>query len=615
MNCIRLIADAFRRLAAFRAINQPPRPAVDAAGITSVVGTCAAGGMVVVKGSGFGAVQPSRVSLVIPAKDGCQEVSVAAKDWKDHEIRFALPTWAVGGCVGFRDANLVKAWRDYTSRLNQFIEQINATLMLCGRPPLPKAVYAVPCPPCTGTNELRVGPPVILQFSAAAASPVVIEPNGTVKLTWQVENAGFVALTRVSGPGPAVAPGVGGSGGPGIVGSHTLSFAAAADGDAVYRLSARNACGTTIKDFTIFVRRTTAVRVVGLEVNQALQNFGTTPGATNDVFLINNKRTIVRAVVDSGFPSSYNSGGRLQVRATLTMRGLDGQFPLATMTPIGATTPVVTIGNIGSFARAAFGTTVNFELSPLPSVRGRVRLTLTLTPAAPNSRWSSVTGSVDVTFRAGGSLTIVPVLVNNTFSRPPTFPSGAGLPTGAAIGTAMTEMRAMLPLANAALAMNVPTSTGTPPVMPFDRDMDIDGITDSSWDDLLDELENLAEGFADNGETWCAIVANGAITGAAQAAGMAVFGGPWWHPKASWTEGLVATPTHEIGHTLGFLHNQGARFDGGVAGTRLGGLNVATQTVIPPGTGELMSQAASSPTGGFRWPSLETYTEMDDELR
>jgi hypothetical protein len=335
------------------------------------------------------------------------------------------------------------------------------------------------------------------------------------------------------------------------------------------------------------VRLGTSVSIRGIEVIQAIQNFVVDDASSsNDVFLVEGKRTMVRVYVDSGMPSSYNTGGLLPASATLESEPLSGQgFGNSTSLGIIGST-AVTAQPIDSVDRLTLTDTFNFEPS-VSRMTGRIRFRARLSSTDPFAAWTPVESTVTVDFLAGpGDLDLVVLRVNDQFR--------AGLTTQAEVAVALKDVRAMYPIPADGIAL---WSTGGDDILTTNRDYN----DDDSWDELFDDIEETAEEFEDNGEIWCGAVTAGAKTNSGTA-GLGKRGDWWWYSKACWLSGLTATPAHEIGHAIGHDHS--------TSRTGIVGMHVQDRVVKDTSRPDMMAQIKTFGDPD-RWPSLTRYILLD----
>ncbi|MEF8856119.1 MAG: hypothetical protein V5A16_01720, partial [Haloplanus sp.] len=581
--CVHDLVDQAQRGGERAARSRPSRDAVWADTITSVSDQACSGAELVIRGHGFGDGQPDNVTLLLPAAVGCRPATVPAGNWTDTEIRLPVPGWMRAGCLGFRDDDLVDAWTEYYRTVSEGLADLASTSMRCrllgAKTPLltPRGIgYTPGCPPCTGRNRFAGTVPEIHEFRVEDATEARVTHDATVTLSWDVANATRIEITRVDGPAPQ--PNVIRSGGPDFGGTKTLSLSTTSDSATVYRLEASNDCGSVDADVRLIVRRPLDVSIAGIEVVQAVQTLDfDDPSASNELFVVEGKRTMVRVYVDSGLPATYNDGGTVPVTARLETVPLSGQS--GAFTPALAPLPSAVSGREARATptRLALTDSINFEL-PLSRVTDRVRMRVTVEPDDEHARWTRETDAVTVEFVPSPTLDLVPMRVFDDFRVNRTT-------TAAELNDALRDMRAMYPIAGNRLRLR---STGGSDIVVTNRDYN----TDDAWDDLLDDLEEIAEDFVDNGEVWCAAVPGGARNQPGTV-GLAIQGDWWWYSKASWDSSVVATPAHEGGHAVGFDHVSSR--------TGVVGMHVPDRTVKDAQRPELMAQVRTF-NDPDRWP-------------
>jgi len=150
-----------------------------------------------------------------------------------------------------------------------------------------------------------------------------------------------------------------------------------------------------------------------------------------------------------------------------------------------------------------------------------------------------------------------------------------------------------------------------------------DLTTNDGWSDLLEDLDDLADDYDDHLQfIWAGLVPNDptyALNGKANS-----INERWWpleddDKRMLMRTGLAGTFAHEMGHTFGLAHSSCCLPGGEGPDSRLPsgstedvGLDVATNTVIPAGRGEIMSYCGDTSRcpGATRWPSIAFWNVM-----
>jgi hypothetical protein len=239
----------------------------------------------------------------------------------------------------------------------------------------------------------------------------------------------------------------------------------------------------------------------------------------------------------------------------------------------------------GSIARGTITDTLNVEV-PFNEIQGRFEIEVEVFSADPWSRWRRLTGTLEIEAYPSPTLDIVPIDVIDNFR------ATAG-PTPAERTLGIADIRSGFPLGES----NLRLFTTSNPVIITNRDYDVAGNwrnNSLAQDSLMDDLEEVAEEFEDNGEVWCATVPQAARSGIPGIIGTARSGTIFRYRKANWitftprTAANLATAQrtapHEIGHVLGMNHGNGNIGEFGV--------EVRTRTVFPTTTTNLMNSAA-----------------------
>jgi hypothetical protein len=293
---LRCLRDA-ARLLELHATPPPPQltPATWFTGITKLEtdGPCA-GDTLSIHGSGFGAVQPPGVVLLLPRADGWVPVAVSAADWSDTLIKVTLPIRVVSGPVGFGDAAYLAVYNGWVDQLNAIADEL-AQLPCAPQPGLPKLPRWLP-PPVGPVNILAAGEAYLEMFTANGGinivpdfAPNVLTPGTPLRLDWKVTNAVTLQVKRIGADGPPV-----------NITDPTETFADLGPvahtqpSEFTYRLSARGPCGKR-KSVTIsvYASQRPQLKVAGTSVEQGWSQ----PAG---IRLVAGKPTLVRVRVRHG---------------------------------------------------------------------------------------------------------------------------------------------------------------------------------------------------------------------------------------------------------------------------------------------------------------------------
>lgn len=264
-------------------------------------GSCG-GGWMIVQGQGFGDSQPDNVALIAHTSQGCRELAVEADNWSATEIRVELPDDILSGPVGFYDKLGTHAYNNWVGEMNASAARILSASTCLGRPlifPTLRSTLAIPCPPLTEFNSISAGLPVIRYFNGSAGEPaaetVLLSPNEALELTWEVDNAASLTLSRQTPAGPDI-PGSNPFGFQqflSVTGSSAITLEPSTHGlieTATYRLRAENDCGHVDRFVSVLLTRRPALEIVDIEVTQGMQ----TPDG--EVALVAGKSTAVRLI-------------------------------------------------------------------------------------------------------------------------------------------------------------------------------------------------------------------------------------------------------------------------------------------------------------------------------
>jgi len=257
-----------------------------------------------------------------------------------------------------------------------------------------------------------------------------------------------------------------------------------------------------------------------IEITQAIQFSNSTVGPDNSVPLVANKRTLVRAYMDSGVEAAINGGAVAGVMGSLTATG-SASFVLAPVAPFTAKPIAAVNANV-------ITDTLNFIISP-GQANGTLRLTVQATVGSNVSNPVQAT----VTFVPVGVLDILMVRVRTRRS---------GAPTQAAYFANMNQLPLIYP---------IPTSPGIALrywILPGSEVVfaDHDLTNDDGMSDFLNDLEDIQEESADYKKLYgmTSTMAAMARTGISREGDNVAFGLPY----------IMTAVGHEMGHVYGLDH-------------------------------------------------------------
>jgi IPT/TIG domain len=551
-----------------------------ATGITGIQPSSACiGRWVTIQGSGFGASQPPDVDVVI----GTSVASVVS--WSDTAIVIIVPAGAKSGCVGFVNRTLEN------QRLNAMIENQDSLAQVAqglhclgvyqtgGWSKIPIGPSKVPC---TGTNFLHVGLPMVSYFLANGVTALDVTPGTAVQLSWGVTNGSGARIRRIGTNGPPVNQAVPTAGtlplGP-FAGSSTVT--------ATYELEAVGTCGVSRSLVTVKLAQPPSVGVVAIEVVQSIQR------VTNSVRLAAGKRAIARVWVDSGITNGFNNGvgaGQVPVTGRLSILPAAGGPPVESP-PILNSPATINARPAAAFDRDLFSHSLNFEL-PAGHLSGSRRLNVTVfVPGREGDPGYTASGSTTVTFQPRPTQEILPFLLTDSRL--------GGATNAGQFATSLAGARTRLPIATTGFTVH--------PALPAATQSIEDLTTQFGWGLLVTRLATIVFIFPSQpvGGIRSAIVPNNgayALNGIA----LARFGltAPAMVSRAT----LGATYAHEMCHLAAVDHapcgSPGPPIDPRLPGrTEDAGMDVPARTVVPAARGELMSLCG----GELRWPSIANY--------
>ncbi len=483
--CLRRILGLANRFAQWARDHKPAEPVTHADGITSVSsGQICTGQTIVISGNGFGATPPAHISLLLPSEDGCREVDVPSSTWSDTEIRVVAPDWARAGCIGFLDKDAQERHNSYRRGLRARSDAMAKTLSNCGvrrsvsmRPRRDRT----PCPPCTGSNYLRVGVPVIRRFLLNHRAVALALPTENLTLTWEVDNADTIRIRRVGAAGPAVdvtnpagtSLNLGSSGATGLA-EHR------------YRLAATNACGSVEADVVVKVAVEPRIRITGFEVTQGIQHFGRTGKTDNSVDCAVGKSTVLRLYAETdiaGFNNDQIPGAVGELHMMPAGRGYWDPYIPASNNPVVVRAP-------GNIDRADESHTFNFMI-PASRVTGELRFAFRVSVPDFGGRSGAFGRDVGDSKSFINIKTLDVVCVRYTWN--------GSTPSLADVRGEVLSIRPLMPVSD--VRFWIPQPEDEVVTTPHNLGTD-DGLFDA-----FDDLEDLADEYEDNGEYWVAMSA------------------------------------------------------------------------------------------------------------
>jgi hypothetical protein len=558
-----------------------------------------AGEQVVISGGPFGAAQPADVTMMI----GDQQIPTAnIVSWTDSAITFTVPLGTHSGCVGFRSV------ASESARYAAFVQlsKQQGILNVCfGSPDTPIVPYVAGTPPCTGVNFFSGTVPEIAFFHINGGTDVVVQPGEPLVLTWDVLNTDSILITLDHPAGPQY-----GNNPPGT--TLTLPGITATEPvDHVYYFHASNRCGRATVTATIRVRRIPSLKVVGMEVVQAIQHFNVAGAPTNnDVRLVARRRTIVRVYVDSGltdFTYLYGTPNALPITGELKMWANPVTAIAPTAPSFGPTYALPT----AAIDRDKDYHSLNFVV-PWDKVAGAPHFSVRVWATGQfksDPAWSTNGSLPAITFHPRRKLKLAFLFISNTFT-------GAPAPGPVDIGPNINHILDRYPLAEDGIEISVVPGT-------FANTHDLSGgplgqndvaAWTAFWNDVAEFSETLVHDY--DVLIGLLLPTPGGVGGAAKAG-------------HAWPEVVVAEITprglaaHELTHAFHITHAPcnvlpsqpiDPRLPGNTEET---GINARTVFVIPKGTPDIMGYCTPSWPGaqlGDGWCSVALWNILFDKL-
>jgi len=255
-----------------------------------------------------------------------------------------------------------------------------------------------------------------------------------------------------------------------------------------------------------------------IEITQAIQFSNSTNGGDNSLPLVANKRTLIRAYIDSGVEAAINGGAVAGVTGTLTATG-SGTFTLAPVAPF-------TAKPIDQVNAGVITDTLNFIIPP-EMANGTLRITVQATVGTNVSNPVQAT----VNFTPVGVLDILEVRVSTRTTN---------APNDADYFTAVNQLPLIYP---------IPTSPGAALrywILPGSTVVfaDHDLTTLDGMGDFLDDLEDIQEDTAAHKKLFGLVDASAPLNRVGIANDDTAYGLPR----------LCSGIGHELGHVYGLDH-------------------------------------------------------------
>jgi hypothetical protein len=340
------------------------------------------------------------------------------------------------------------------------------------------------------------------------------------------------------------------------------------------------------------------LRIAAMEVVQAIQR------TSNQVRLVQGKRTVVRVFVDSGLRAGEDVGPGPNlwpgIVGSLAIIDATNGANIANLNmPLNAGGKM-TAREAASISRESWDHSLNFELPPSVLNRSFLDIVATVTASTPPIAGPGglATMSVRVSFASRPRQPLTPILITLTY---PTVAAPA--PSMAAFTNAVISgALPIYPVAEDGFVINPP----------FPWETSIDVSADVQLAGLLEQMATVKLVSSDPVDgIRCGLLPNGAYRlgiGAARAFGSWM---PTFMAQASAVRGGFA---HEMGHAFGVGHsmcrgdeewydrrNMPGRIDDV-------GLDVQSQTVVPKLTPDVMSYCTD------QWCSVQFYQAVDEVL-
>jgi len=544
------------------------------------------GSQIVITGENFMGMFPSRNRVLFANRSGWGSVEAEPvdldTDWTDTRIQVPLPEDAGPGPIGLRIIG------GFATACGSAIETYRR-----GR---------------GATFEFEGGAAYIRLFTAdGERGNVSVDAGGTVHLRWVVVPEGANIDLAIDQDG--------------VVTTHSgldaeagldVPIPAAQPSITVCTLAADNDCteAAAVREIRLNGYIDPALSVAGIEVTQAIQRFNISGdlSANNTVRLAQGKRTMVRTYVDSGRRDGFDEGDgpNVQPRVTgqLAVTDLDSGA-METLSPVNPTADTMA-RPAANIVRDDLEHSLNFEL-PARLAEGRKELRAYIESESPYGERYATEDAVEVSFTVMGELKLLRILCTDNITG--NVPSVAGWNVGRQ-GT-----RTRYPLAHNGFPIYTAPGNAT---ISTNENL----ATAAGWENLIDDLDDIADDYEDIGQVWCMTVPN---DGSYQWNGLGTSGG---NPRFICKESLAASFPHELGHTQGLGHS-GCATCVGCAGSPAAdsfdsrlptsaeydetGVDVYAYEALAAGNGDLMSYCdGPGADRQKRWPSVEFWNILFD---
>jgi hypothetical protein len=544
-----------------------------------------AGAVLTITGTGFGL----RGMVDFPGASK----PVGARSWSDTRIQVVIPSNAAPGLIGL---SILEGQFERCGQSYEIYRSGDTKVTFDGG--IPEVV------------SLLVNYSKADSFAEPGATVVVIlsttdHPNVRVAVSARTSAGDFFTTTLSGGP-------------------HSFEFdlpSVHAPTECTVNVTVTGLCGSTSLTRTITIAQQPRLRIAHLEVTQALQT------ADNSVRLAANRATGVRAYITSGltgFTFASLAGNHVpNVQATLTI--LRNTIPVATVKPVSS--PPSVGPDYDDAHRSEPIRSFNFVLPSQP-LDGKVELRVDariapLPHGVSDDPVPSTSSSTTVEFHPRQPVVLIRWRMRDDTVSPP-IPAPTPAQWTADMVGAMDRFPVGIWL------------EGLTPGLDELSTSDDHLWTVAGWQDRLDDLDDLADRFADSGQIFVCVVPNAAyeLNGIAHK-----------HETRNWPRsdqhrvmlvrtGNPASYAHEMAHTLGIGHAPDADRDKefpkdidpwlprgiepGVVGWRW-----SDGTLFPPRWPELMTYRTpwaelglSSQSHNYqdRWPSVATWDIIFDML-
>ena len=585
------------------ALNPAPLPeSARSDNVLSVLpATACPGEQVTVTGHSFGASKPADISLLVG------DQVIADTDivlWSDTRIIFRVPPGGLhSGCVGTRSASLEAARQSAFGKLNAQQGVVSACLGLD-----PVVLPYVPgTPDCTSANFFAGSVPVIEVFEVNGTTEWVAAPGETVTLAWKVRNAARIQIRRTSTNGPPLnlsesssAPTMTAS----FNGSRSLDpFSGSKPIDAEYEITATNRCNVAApvrKSVVVRLRSKPNVKILGMEVTQAIQHFDlNSPAQNNNTRLASGKKTMVRVYVESGLSDGFAYGddpNTFPITGTLRLWSASGGPFLVTPSSRDPSKAFMARPK-ADIKRDNIFHTLNFVL-PWNNVQGSIFMEVEVSPGKTitglaQGVYAKATTSVSAQARRPLKLAVIFIRYQNTSVKQKAM-------------DLLEVMRDMYPVAENNIIITQWANHETTQNL----------ATKEGMEQLLSDVGELTEDLTHDYDAFLGILPQGMQyyrngIGSADIA---------WPPGGISVENSGVSAAHEIGHALGFQHANCP--PAGMAGapedidmtleprTTEEGVSVQNLQAVPRNTGTLMSYC----DGASRWVGVDLWDRLFNKL-